>query len=365
MVSLTSSGLVVVAILLAASSLAGVVWITTRPTALHRRLRRVSAVLALGLIGQASAVLATGLVVNTQYDFYTSWNDLLGTAAPPVAISTGGLVMPGSGRLELFRVPTPGVRDSQVMAWLPPEYDLPQYSHQRFPVVVFLPGSPGTPDATFAAFRFANHAMPEILSGRVPPFVALFPTLTVDPPRDTECTNIPGGPSALNWLARAVPRFVVRHLRVAAQGRNWSVMGWSTGGFCAAKLLLTNPQDYSSAVGFGAYYEPLEDATTGRLFGGSSPAADAASPLWSANSPLSQYRQHGLGADHLLVIAGKQDIWSWPSSAAMGAAARSDSAVSTIFFPVGGHNFRDYRVYLGPALDWAAKFWTFGAPLRI
>jgi K+ transporter len=34
---------------------------------------------------------------------------------------------------------------------------------------------------------------------------------------------------------------VLKHFRVSRDGRQWSAAGWSTGGFCAAKLLLHHP----------------------------------------------------------------------------------------------------------------------------
>lgn len=356
---LTSTSLLVFVILLAALSLGGVIWLTiyTPRRSRSARIRHVAAVAIIALLGQGFAVFASGLAINNQYGFYTSWDDLFGNIAPDAVIATSGLLRVGSGRLELLKVPNAGARDNQVLTWLPPQYDQPRYRRHRFPVVMFLPAYPGNPTAVFIAFKFAKIAMSEITSGRIPPFIGVVPTLTIAPPRDTECTDVPGGPLAASWLAEAVPAYLEHHLRVAPTGPAWSVMGWSVGAFCAAKLIAQHPRTFSSAVGFGGYYETEEDGSTGRLFGRDTLRADQASPLWRANSPLAIYENRGFQGDHLLVIAGRQDRQSWKQSARMIRAGHDDPAVSYIAFPYGGHNYRDYRAYLGAALDWAARFW--------
>src|SRR5690349_11026312 len=88
----------------------------------------------------------------------------------------------------------------------------------------------------------------------------------VTPPRDTECTDVPGGPRAETWLT--------------TDATGWSVMGWSTGGFCAAKLLLRHPTLFHAAVGIGGYYDAETDKSTGNLFGNDPRLRRLNSPLW-------------------------------------------------------------------------------------
>jgi pimeloyl-ACP methyl ester carboxylesterase len=206
-----------------------------------------------------------------------------------------------------------------------------------------LPGQPSTPQVMFRHYDFGQVATTEINSGRVKPFIAVFPPLMTNPPRDTECTNIPGGPQAFTWLSSMVPDAVRHQLRV--EPGPWSLAGWSTGAFCAAKLMLTQPQDFQATVSLGGYFTPIIDRTTGDLFHGDAAARQRNSPLWL-------YRQHGLQGRKLLLICGRQDLESWPPNRQMLAATRGDPSVSFLEFPTGGHNYRNYRRYLPDALQW-------------
>ncbi|MCW2819231.1 MAG: hypothetical protein JWR42_2018, partial [Marmoricola sp.] len=264
MFALTGRSLLVLAVVgavVAVLAAALVAVVGGRPGGRGRRLllRGVPVVL-LAVLAQGLAVLAFALDVNDHYAFYTSWADLTGQVTQGAAISSHGLVAPGEGRAVVVTVRHPSVgRDDQAIVWLPKQYDEPAYAHHRFPVMMFLAGQPSSPELAFTQFGFARDATDLIAAHRVPPFVAVFPTLMVSPPRDTECTDVPGGPAAETWLSTDVPRYVTSHFRTAPRGRDWSVGGWSTGGFCAAKLVTSHPAWFSSAVSYGGYYQPIQD----------------------------------------------------------------------------------------------------------
>lgn len=231
----------------------------------------------------------------------------------------------------------------QVLVWLPPQYQDRRDQNSRFPVLMVLPGQPSTPQATFRHFDFGSVATQAINGGRVKPFVAVFPPLMTNPPRDTECTNVPGGPQAENWLTRDVYRYVNQQLRVTRTP--WSTIGYSTGAFCAAKLLLKHPQQYSAAVGLGGYYQTLTDKTTGDLFGRRRKVEYGNSPLWL-------YRHGGLHHRDLLLVSGKQDHGSYRSTRRFLAASHGDPGVASLTFDTGGHNYRNYRSYFPGLLAW-------------
>jgi enterochelin esterase-like enzyme len=361
MLGLTSPGLQALTTVAALLAVAALGVLVTRPgntsgTPLARRLvRRTAPVVALALAAQGLAVMAVGLAVNDSYGFYTSWSDLLGRTSGGARIQTGGLVAAGQGRVQVLTVQAHvDGRNDRVLVWTPRQYDAAANRDRSFPVVEFLPGQPNSPDGAFRHFDFGAIASSLISSGRVPPFVAVFPTLMIAPPRDTECTDVPGGPQAETWLERDVPAFVASHFRVQPPGPGWSVMGWSTGGFCAAKLLLSHPEQYSSAASFGGYYQPVQDRTTGNLFQGRRTLEDHNSPMW-----LYQHLQThgGLGNARLLVVAGRQDGETWPETKAMIDLAGSDPSVAHLVFPTGGHNYHNYRQYLADVLSWSASAW--------
>jgi len=349
--SLTGISLLTVAVVLATAAPVLLAWWWRRKTRTGwlSALRPLAAVLACQLL----AITALFLWVNNSYGFYTSWSDLFGVRTERATIQNNGgdgnnapprQVRPGAGRLQVLTVPGRSAADiRKVLVWLPPEYGQPQFKKTAFPVLMVLPGQPSTPEAMFRHYDFGQVATTAINAGHIKPFIAVFPPLMTNPPRDTECTNIPGGPQAYTWLSSTVPDAVRRQLRV--QPGPWSLAGWSTGAFCSAKLMLTQPKDFQAAVSLGGYFTPIIDRTTGDLFHG-----DAA--VRRRNSPLWLYDQHGLRGRKLLLICGRQDKESWPPNQQMLGASRGNPGVSFLDFPTGGHNYRNYRRYLPDALQW-------------
>lgn len=126
------------------------------------------------------------------------------------------------------------------------------------------------------------------------------------------------------------------------------MIGWSTGAFCSAKLLLHHPDRYAAAAGLGGYYDTLTDHTTGNLFGSRVAVKKHNSPLWL-------YQHGGFHSRRLLVVTGRQDHESYRPSERFLAATRSDPAVSSLVFPSGGHNYHNYRILLPAVLQWLNK----------
>lgn len=327
---------------------------TARPPGAGRALGTLGRLLAV-VCCQVLAVSLTFIVVNRSFVFYSSWGDLFGTSASPTTITTANLVRPGDGRVEVMEVHGAASKASgQILIWLPPQYDDPAYAKTSFPVTMMLPGQPSTPEVTFAHFDFAAKATQAIRSQGVKPFIAVFPPLMTNPPRDTECTDVPNGPQAETWLTTDVRNAVLTRTRATPDPKLWSVMGYSTGAFCAVKLLLRHPNTYLAAAGFAGYYQPITDHTTGNLFRGSKIRYDENSPLWL-------YGQQKLAAGHkMLLISGRQDASSWPETQKMLQATRGDPSVSSLTFATGGHNYRNYRNSLPQVLQWLTAAHAFG-----
>ncbi|MEO7422628.1 MAG: alpha/beta hydrolase-fold protein [Ornithinibacter sp.] len=360
MLDLTAQSLVVLSALLTGATVLAAVVTRFRRVPRRRALELVARG-ALVVAAQVMAVATVALVVNNQYGFYASWEDLLGQTPQAAPIVAGGSADGMQGSVAVFAgrpggrgsgtIQTMTVRDGysgsplDTLVWLPPQYSAKRYSTIKFPVVMFLPGQPSSPAHVFQQYDFGSVASRAIAAGRVKPFVAVFPPLMTDRPRDTECTNVSGGPQALSWLIKDVPTALAAHYRVTRPGSGWSVMGWSTGGFCAAKVLLTQPNEFHAAVSFGGYFDAITDSTTGDLFHGSAVAREGNSPRWL-------YRKHGMRGSRLLVVVGKQDREAWASTTPLLAESGSDPGISHVAFPEGGHNVKAYRTYLVPALQW-------------
>jgi pimeloyl-ACP methyl ester carboxylesterase len=350
---LTSQGLFLALVTVAVLAPCSLVWLwLRRRTADIRRSRWgvAASVLSLTVLAQLSAVAATFVVVNRQFDFYSSWSDLFGQrSGDPGAISVNGSLPPGRGRLVVLPVDGRASHtQSEMLAWLPPQYGERAYRHHRFPVVLFLPGQPEQPAGVFRGFQLGAAARSAMSADHVAPFVLVIPPLMIRPPVDTECTDVPHGPRAETWLATDVPRAITAQLRVDPPGRHWSVLGWSTGAFCAAKLLYAHPQQFAAAVGLGGYYQPTTQKAWPNLFGGRPSFERHNSPQW-----LYAHRSSGL-TGRLLIVTSRQDRESWVSSAKMLRATQDNPNVSRVVLPHGGHNFGVYRPTIGTSLRWLA-----------
>jgi S-formylglutathione hydrolase FrmB len=322
-----------------------------------RLLRLVGVVLC-----QVLAVGAVGLYANNQYGFYTSWGEVVGESdAGGGAIDLTGLV-PGDGSQGTVKTITvkvpgakgPGAARLPVLVWLPKQYDELRNRLTRFPTVMVLPGQPSTPQATFNGFAFAAQATRAIDSGKVRPFIAVFPPLMIAPPRDTECTDVPGGPQAETWLASSVRQQVVKRFRSDPSGAKWSSLGFSTGGFCAAKLLLRNRTEFSAAVSIAGYFDAETDSTTGDLFGGNRQLRNENAPIWLIKQPPQRQT-------NLLIVASKTDTDSWKPGATYADTSQmvTQSAgipgVATLLLAGGGHNYATYKPTLPQSLAWLGQ----------
>ena len=241
------------------------------------RKRRWAAAFLVGvLLAQATAVSAVAVSVNRDYGFYPTWSSLWGTpTAPPVVVAGARLgvnavigtrrrVLPLSGgsASDIGRYERTTLKGAQsgisapVITWLPPQYHDRRYAKTIFPVVMVLGGADVRIQTVIDRLNFATSASAEIRSGRVAPFVAVFPEINVALPVETECTNYPGGPQAFTRLSQDVRNWATSTLRVTKDGRRWSVMGWSTGGYCAALLHLREPTRFGAAASVEGYYAP-------------------------------------------------------------------------------------------------------------
>lgn len=330
-----------------------------------RSSRRAAVLLVVGvMLAQASAIAAVSVGVNRAFGFFPTWGAVFGRP-PPVPRLMSGPARPldprvldepadDHGSLRTYQVAgeRSGIRD-RVVAWLPPQYADVSFAGTRFPVVTVL-GAAYLPVSTFVdQLDFGRIASAEIRSGRVAPFVAVFPEINVQLPVDTECTDIPGGSQGYTWLAQDVPTWAEHTLRVRPQGQAWGVMGYSTGGFCAAKLHLRRPATFGAAASLEGYFRPELDGTTGDL-----------ARLYSMDSALAQKNSPerlvegragtAAAATRVLVMTSTSDPQSYAASMRFVDRARGLPGVRLYLVPGAGHSFAVVRAVLPPAMQWLA-----------
>jgi enterochelin esterase-like enzyme len=251
-------------------------------------------------------------------------------------------------RIDSVQVgPASGVR-AKLIVFLPPQYGDPAYAGTKFPVVQLLPGYPGQPQTWLGKLKVAQTLLAEVRAGRSKPFVLVLPAMNVAGLRDTECSDVVGGPKVETWLTDDVRRLVTRGYRVRTDAAGWGVMGYSTGGFCATKLAMRRPDLFRAGVSMSGYFTIAHDAKTGDLFGGNVALERQNSPSWLVeNRPPPPVA--------LLLTGTAQDGGTVAQMRRFAAAARPPLRVSQQVAPAGGHNTGVWAAQVPACLAWLSK----------
>ncbi len=333
------------------------------------------------VLGNLTAVVLTGAVANRQGNFYTSWSQVFDSgsaqtiAAKPVTASAGtGAGAGGSlkartdagfssrgqwatqGRLD--RVTIRGATSRlalPALVYLPPQYFQPGHRKDTFPTVEVFTGYPGKLETLVTAMNYPKTLHAQISAHRAKPMILVMMRPSVTFPRDTECTDVPGGPLAETFYAQDVPDQVRRHYRVDPV--RWGAIGDSTGGYCAAKLAMSHPATFPAAVSLSGYYTALRDHTTGDLWGGSKLQRNLNDLQW-------RLKHQPAPATSLLVTISQQEKKpnGYSNTRAFLRLAKPPLAVDSIITPTGGHNFISWDALLPQSLSWLSnKLYTSGA----
>ncbi len=325
-------------------------------------------------------LLAAG--ANNYGYFYGSWSDLVGGSSQAAVQLPGsaagasprpGLVGATNSNMTTNRVPTTwstpaqwltrgridsvtvnGTRSrlsTQVMVYLPPQYFQPAWRHRSFPAVEVMTGYPGVVTNLVLRQHYPDRLLAEVNRHRANPMVLVMMRPTVAPPRDTECTDVPGGPQALTFLTADIPTAMESVYRVRPLG--WGAMGDSTGGYCAVKIAMAHSDVFTSAVSLSGYYHTLRDNTTGDLWGGSSILRDLNSPEWLLTHqfppPISVMATVG---------TAEQGPTGVTDTRRFLALVKAPMSVSSVIIPGGGHNFHSWATVMGPAFDWLSRHFS-------
>ncbi|MCQ4080643.1 alpha/beta hydrolase-fold protein [Streptomyces sp. RB6PN25] len=312
----------------------------------------------------AAVVVALVYINNTMGPFYDTWQDLFGDGAnnTPVASSTsqngGARGTGGSGDVEKLTFTTfkPGILRADAVGpasrikgslyvWLPPQYHQAAYAHTAFPVVELLPGTPGSPQTWFAGMDATTPLTRLIDEGRAKPMILVAATLNVlGGNTDAGCADIPGVGLTATWLAKDVPALVKQNFRAATGARQWAVMGYSAGAYCAVNLTVHHPDVFHSAVSLSGYNAPIASLVT------RTPA------LARENNPYLVLRDDRHQPDIALLMAGSlQDPGTVPAAKALLAVLRRPGGSELLTAATGGHTTALWRTMLPDSFTWISR----------
>lgn len=334
---------------------------------------------------QLTLVMVLLAAVNNYFLFYVSWSDLMGTNHQAVRVQLNNEAAIGTpqgdgrplarqatalgqkknanpardGRIEQVRID--GDRTgltTQAYIFLPPQYFQPAYVKRRFPVMFDFTGFPGVPEQLVTRLKVPGTAAKLMNAGQMQPMVIVMmrPTPTSAMPRDTECTDVPGGPQVLTFYTQDVPARIISTYRVASGYRSWGAMGDSTGGYCAVKLAMLDSERFTAAVSMAGYFYERKDWQTGDLYGGSK-------GVRAENNLITRLQQLPPPPVSVLVTTSPDGERDFGEARKFLQLARAPMATDKILVPGGGHNPHTWRRVTPLALEWMSRHLTFDGPL--
>jgi enterochelin esterase-like enzyme len=332
------------------------------------------------LLAAVLALFAGGVLVNTQGDFFPTWSSLVGGDSSGLVAGSDGvqgdlgqvhgrtvvqarlekyaaLTRSGNGVVirEDFAGPRSHIGTRPGAVYIPAAYFRRHSDNLEFPVIELLSGSPGDPAGELRKLRIAQFLDEEIHAHRMPPTIAVIPTTNPSPLRDDECVNAVGGQQDDTYLTTDIRTDMIRDFRVQTGRNAWSLMGYSTGGYCAVNLAVRHPEYYAAAASFSGYFYPITDPTTGNLYHG-----DKA--VRAANSPLQiLHREKVQPATAFFLEAGSLEHGPPGQLNQLLGELRTPASGIGIQVPNGGHDWAPWRQELPIALDWIGQ--RYGGPL--
>jgi S-formylglutathione hydrolase FrmB len=373
-VGLTSGALLAFLVLVAVGLVAATVWWWPKFAGPGPRMLLTRLGLFAG--GQLTVVMVLLLAVNNYFLFYASWSDLLGTNHQPVSVQANNSLVAmkpqGTGQPlarqatsfdkkkpdpahdgQIEQVQVQGARTgltTQAYVFLPPQYFQKQFEKRHFPVMYDFTGFPGLPQQLVTRLKVPSTAAQEMNTGQIQPMIIVMmrPSPTSVMPKDTECTDVPGGPQVLSFYTQDVAEALMSTYRVATNPRAWGAMGDSTGGYCAVKLAMKASDRFTAAVSMAGYFYPRQDWQTGDLYGGSKQVKNDNSLIWRLQHlpppPIS-----------VLITTSPDGERDYGEARKFLQAARAPLATDKILVPGGGHNPRTWRRVLPSALLWMSQ----------
>ena len=266
------------------------------------------------------------------------------SAVPAVAYQTG--------LIAEVRIPAPvsHFRARAAYVWVPPWY----FTHPtvQLPVLMLLPGTPGTPGDWFRGGGALQVAVDyaHAHNGYAPIMVAPDPNGGAF--SDTECVNGPRG-QAETYLTVDVPTFMHFHFNTPLDPQQWAVGGLSEGGTCALVMSVRNPHRFRTFADFSGDFSPNLGPigpTIRGLYGGSYAA-------YLAHDPTRWFRLAAAARVAGDIAVGGNDLPHCvrDEKLLVQAAQRDGLPVIVDVIPGGGHNFPTWHQSLADAFPWLVR----------
>nr|WP_158645102.1 MULTISPECIES: alpha/beta hydrolase-fold protein [Tsukamurella]NMD54264.1 esterase [Tsukamurella columbiensis] len=300
----------------------------------------------------ATAVAVVALMgagqVNSLYAAYPSVEDLLPVDYP----ATVPRPDPGTEAVRgvVVRATVPPARSRfaarQALIYLPPAYL--SGARERLPVLMLLPGQPGSPRDWFSGGKLAR-TMDTYAArrGGVAPVVVV-PDATGGQFENPLCADS-RSKRAATYLAEDVPAWVRQNLSVDPMPRAWAVGGYSYGGTCALQLATRFPEVFRTFLALSPDAEPDlgggREETIRDAFAGDRGA-------YARADPITQLSLRRFPDSAGVLVAGTDDAASTAAAKRVAVAAAGAGMTVRTRWIRGGHDFAVWSGGLTAELDW-------------
>jgi enterochelin esterase-like enzyme len=319
-----------------------------RWNAIKNILVRATSIIVINLL----LLMSVGLALNNSYGFYNSWNELFGISTQgksvinPSQIDLSKAKYTSNGSAMLQETFTGNISKITASVWflIPKSIvaAIKNNSSNKFPVAVFLSGSPGVPTAWLNGLKLDNQIQQAKGLYALKDFIAVLPDYNIEPHQDTGCMNIPNGVQVEDWLTSDVYGYVIKNL--PAKQNSWVVTGYSTGGWCASMLAIKHSEIFKGAAPIAGYYQPeppLNISNTVR------------NTLKQEYDLIKLSKLRSQPVD-IFLITSKADASSYKSTNWFYSRIGAGNNVELLTLQSGGHNFTTWRPVVQDVLKWFA-----------
>ena len=303
------------------------------------------------------SIFAGALMVNDFFQYYTSWGaafaDLTGSGNSYAVQAAQADLRRGGGQAaqgRLMQIRLPGTRSGinrEALVYLPPQYYAAADRGVRFPVVELLHGTPGDPSVWVSELRVVHIVTNLIRHREMGPVVLVMP--------DSNGGLRSGGEECLDtptvkdetYIGTDVPTDIRSRFRVSAAPTQWGLLGFSSGGYCAANLMMRHRASFGSAAIIEGYFNPRQGPAAARL--GFSAGAER------ANNPLATALALPPGAAPLpacWVAVGTGDASDYYAGMSFARAVARLEAVPVLVMKGAHHTAIADRTAIPGALTW-------------
>ena len=302
-------------------------------------------------------ISSIGVALNNYGQFYSSWHELLGQREkPPLIVDSpltkvskqdierGHLTKGGSLIIRrIVRGDASGIT-AEIYVSLPPSFVNSlrngESNHRQYPVIAFLSGYPGYETAWIKGMKVVEREDRLVTLKKMPEVISVFPQVNVAGRFDSECMNVNGGPQVESWLSQDVPAFITQWLNISK--RPWSLVGYSTGGWCSTMLTLRHPDQFSAAASIAGYYRPTPARQVTSI---EKARLESEYDLYS----LLKIKKPNIS---LFIVNSLDDTGSHISTDEFLKEAKKYVGVSEVVLKGAGHNFNAWKQVVDPILIW-------------